>query len=160
MPYQGGGEMIKYVTFDATEYAPLPHKFEAGTPDISGVVGLGAAIDFLEQLDSQAIADYEDHLLKYATSAIESIHGYRIVGKAKHKVPVVSFVHDKIHAHDLGTILDSQGIAVRSGHHCAMPLMDFYQVAATTRASFSFYNTEAEIDQLVLALKKAEEVFA
>ncbi len=159
-PYQGGGEMISSVTFDSTDYAPLPHKFEAGTPDIAGAIGLGAAIDFLNSLDMNAIATYEAHLLDYAVAAIQKIKGFNIIGTAKKKVPVVSFVHGKIHAHDIGTILDSEGIAVRSGHHCTMPLMDFYGVAATTRVSLSFYNTEAEIDRLVYALQKVEEVFA
>ena len=159
-PYQGGGEMINYVSFESTDYAPLPHKFEAGTPNIAGVIGLGAAIDFLTGLDFDAISAYEQHLLNYATNAIHGVKGYNIIGTAQHKVPVVSFVHGKIHAHDLGTILDSEGIAVRSGHHCAMPLMDFFDVAATTRVSLSFYNTEAEIDAVVAALQKAEEVFA
>lgn len=159
-PYQGGGEMISSVTFESTNYAALPHKFEAGTPDIAGVIGLGAAIDFLSSLDMKAIAAYEAHLLDYATAAIRSIKGFNIIGTAKQKVPVVSFVHGAIHAHDIGTILDTEGIAVRSGHHCTMPLMDFYGVVATTRVSLSFYNTEEEIDRLVYALRKVEEVFA
>ena len=159
-PYQGGGEMISSVTFESTDYAALPHKFEAGTPDISGAIGLGAAIDFLSGLDMDAVAAYEAHLLDYATAAIRSLKGFNIIGTAKRKVPVISFVHGKIHAHDIGTILDSEGIAVRSGHHCTMPLMDFYGVAATTRVSLSFYNTEAEIESLVHALQKVEEVFA
>ncbi|OGV51420.1 MAG: cysteine sulfinate desulfinase [Legionellales bacterium RIFCSPHIGHO2_12_FULL_42_9] len=159
-PYQGGGEMISSVTFESTDYAALPHKFEAGTPDIAGAIGLGVAIDFLKSLDMNAIAAHEAHLLDYATAALHSVKGFNIIGTAKHKVPVVSFVHGKIHAHDIGTILDNEGIAVRSGHHCTMPLMDFYGVAATTRVSLSFYNTEAEIDRLVYALQKVEEVFA
>ena len=159
-PYQGGGEMISRVTFESTDYAALPHKFEAGTPDIAGAIGLGAAIDYLNSLDMNEIAAHEAHLLDYATATIRAIKGFNIIGTAKHKVPVVSFVHGKIHAHDIGTILDSEGIAVRSGHHCTMPLMDFYGVAATTRVSLSFYNTEAEIDRLVYALQKVEEVFA
>lgn len=159
-PYQGGGEMINYVTFDATEYAPLPHKFEAGTPNISGVIGLGAAIDYLCSLDIEAIAAYEAHLLDYATDGVKSVKGFNLIGTAKEKVPIVSFVHGTIHAHDVGTILDSEGIAIRSGHHCAMPLMDFYQVAATNRISLSFYNTKQEIDQCVDMLNKVKEVFA
>ncbi|KTD68437.1 MULTISPECIES: aminotransferase class V-fold PLP-dependent enzyme [Legionella] len=158
-PYQGGGEMINYVTFDATEYAPLPHKFEAGTPDIAGVIGLGAAIDYLESLDLDAIAAYETELLEYATVGVRAA-GFNIIGTAQHKVPVVSFVHGTIHAHDVGTILDSEGIAVRSGHHCAMPLMDFYNVAATSRISLSFYNTKEEIDRCIKALHRVKEVFA
>lgn len=159
-PYQGGGEMINFVTFDATEYAPLPYKFEAGTPDIAGVIGLGAALDYLSTLDMEAIAAYEAHLLAYATNAMKSVKGFNCIGTAAHKVPILTFVHGQIHAHDVGTILDSEGIAIRSGHHCAMPLMDFYGVAATTRISLSFYNTVREIDQCVDALHKVNEVFA
>ncbi|KTD63793.1 selenocysteine lyase, PLP-dependent [Legionella santicrucis] len=159
-PYQGGGEMINYVTFEATEYAPLPQKFEAGTPNIAGVVGLGAAIDYLGSLDLDAIAAYETKLLNYATAAVKSVSGFSIIGTAKQKVPIISFVHGTIHAHDIGTILDSEGIALRSGHHCTMPLMDFYNVAATSRISLSFYNTTHEIDSCVQALHKVKEVFA
>jgi cysteine desulfurase/selenocysteine lyase len=159
-PYQGGGEMINSVTFDATEYAAIPQKFEAGTPNISGAIGLGAAIDYLESLDIDSITAYEHHLLNYATASIESLKGFNIIGTAKNKVPVISFVHGKIHPHDIGTILDSEGIAIRSGHHCAMPLMDFYGVAATSRISLSFYNTHKEIDRCVAALKKVKEVFS
>ena len=158
-PYQGGGEMINYVTFEATEYAPLPHKFEAGTPNIAGVIGLAAALDYLWSLDMEAIAAYEAHLLNYATDAVQSVKGFNLIGTANKKIPIISFVHGKIHAHDIGTILDSEGIAIRSGHHCAMPLMNFFEVAATTRISLSFYNTEAEIDQCVNALRKVQEVF-
>jgi cysteine desulfurase/selenocysteine lyase len=160
MPYQGGGEMISYVSFEATEYASLPHKFEAGTPNIAGAIGLGAAVDYLGSLDMEAIAAYEAHLLEYATAAVESVKGFNIIGTAKDKVPIISFVHGKIHAHDIGTILDSSGIAIRSGHHCTMPLMDFLGVAATTRISMSFYNTTEEIDRCVQALHKVKEVFA
>jgi cysteine desulfurase/selenocysteine lyase len=159
-PYQGGGEMINYVTFEATEYAALPQKFEAGTPNISGAIGLGAAIDYLGSLDMDVIHAYETYLLNYATAAIESVKGFNIIGTANHKVPVISFVHGKIHSHDIGTILDSEGIAIRSGHHCAMPLMDFYGVSATSRISLSFYNTIQEIDRCVAALQKVKEVFA
>ncbi|MCW8408629.1 cysteine desulfurase [Legionella sp. PATHC035] len=159
-PYQGGGEMINYVTFDATEYAPIPHKFEAGTPNIAGVIGLGAAIDYLESLDMEAIIAYETQLLDYATAGVQSVGGFNIIGTAQQKVPVVSFVHGTIHAHDVGTILDSEGIAVRSGHHCAMPLMDFYNVAATSRISLSFYNTREEIDRCIKVLHRVKEVFA
>lgn len=159
-PYQGGGEMIQYVTFDSTEYAPLPQKFEAGTPNISGAIGLGAAIDYLWSLDLETIMAYEKELLDYATAGVQSLGGFRIIGTAKQKVPVISFVHDTIHAHDIGTIMDSQGIALRSGHHCAMPLMDFYGVAATSRISLSFYNTREEIDRCISALNRVKEVFA
>lgn len=158
-PYQGGGEMISYVTFAATEYAPLPHKFEAGTPNIAGVIGLAAALDYLWSLDIEAIAAYERRLLDYATDGIKSVKGFNLIGTAKEKVPVISFVHGKIHAHDIGTILDNEGIAIRSGHHCAMPLMDFFEVAATSRLSLSFYNTEQEIDLFIRALHKVKEIF-
>lgn len=159
-PYQGGGEMINYVTFDATEYAPLPQKFEAGTPHIAGAIGLSAAMDYLWSLDLEAVAAYEKELLDYATAGIESLGGFRIIGNAAQKVPVISFVHETIHAHDIGTIMDSRGIALRSGHHCAMPLMDFYGVAATSRISLSFYNTKEEIDRCIDALNQVKEVFA
>jgi cysteine desulfurase / selenocysteine lyase len=159
-PYQGGGEMIQYVSFEATEYAPVPYKFEAGTPNIAGVIGLGAAIDYLSSLDWDAVVAYEAQLLQYATQAVSSIPGYRLIGRAAEKVPIVSFVHDDIHAHDVATILDSQGIAIRSGHHCAMPLMDFLNVSATNRVSLAFYNTTQEIDACVSALKTVNEVFA
>lgn len=160
VPYQGGGEMISYVTFEETQYAPLPHKFEAGTPNIAGVIGLGAALDYLWTLDLAVIAEYEAYLLRYATHALQSIKGYHLIGTAKEKVPIVSFVHGNIHAHDIGTILDNEGIAIRSGHHCAMPLMDFFQVAATSRISLSFYNTIEDIDVCINALQKVKEVFA
>ncbi|KTC65528.1 selenocysteine lyase, PLP-dependent (plasmid) [Legionella adelaidensis] len=159
-PYQGGGEMINYVTFQATDYAPLPYKFEAGTPNIAGVIGLGAAMDYLWSLDLEAIAAYEQRLLEYTTLAVQSVKGFNLIGTARAKVPIVGFVHGKIHAHDIGTIMDSEGIAIRSGHHCAMPLMDFYGVPATTRISLSFYNTEKEVDSCVRALHKVKEVFA
>ncbi len=159
-PYQGGGEMISYVTFEDTEYAPLPYKFEAGTPNIAGVIGLGAALDYLSTLDLEAIAAYEAHLLNYATHAIQSLNGFRLIGTAAKKAPIISFIHSSVHAHDVATILDSQGIAIRSGHHCAMPLMDFLQVPATNRVSLSFYNTKDEIDACVNALQQVIEVFA
>lgn len=159
-PYQGGGEMISYVSFDATEYAPLPYKFEAGTPNIAGVIGLSAALDYLSSLDLEEIVAYEAHLLAYATNALKAIQGYHLIGTASDKVPIVSFIHSTIHAHDVATILDSQGIAIRSGHHCAMPLMDFLQVPATNRVSLSFYNTEQEIDACINALQMVKEVFA
>lgn len=159
-PYQGGGEMIETVSFEATKYAPLPHKFEAGTPDIAGVIGFGAALDFLDSLDMPEVLKYEASLLAYATDAIGSIDGFRLIGSALHKVPVVSFVHKSIHAHDVGTILDNYGIAIRSGHHCAMPVMDFFQVAATSRVSLSFYNTRQEIDACVSALIQVKEMLA
>ncbi|RUR12414.1 cysteine desulfurase [Legionella sp. km772] len=159
-PYQGGGEMIYYVTFSQTEYAPLPQKFEAGTPNIAGAIGLGAAIDYLHSLDLDAIANYERYLLDYATDALNNLAGFKIIGTAANKVPVLSFIHEKIHSHDIGTIIDAEGIAIRSGHHCAMPLMDFYGVAATSRMSLSFYNTTQEVDRCIKALQKVNEVFA
>lgn len=159
-PYQGGGEMIYYVTFARTEYAPLPQKFEAGTPNIAGAIGLGAAIDYLKSLDLEAIAEYELYLLNYATQALNAVPGFKIIGTAQNKVPVISFIHETIHSHDIGTIVDAEGIALRSGHHCAMPLMDFYGVAATSRMSLSFYNTTEEIDRCIKALHKLNEVFA
>ena len=160
MPYQGGGEMIARVTFEATEYAMAPQKFEAGTPNISGAIAWGVAVDYMLSQDLKALFAYEQSLLEYATTAIESVKGFNIVGTAEHKVPVLSFVHGKIHAHDIGTILNSTGIAIRSGHHCTMPLMDFYELAATTRASLSFYNTRQEIDQFINALADVKKVFA
>jgi cysteine desulfurase/selenocysteine lyase len=159
-PYQGGGEMIQSVSFEATEYASLPQKFEAGTPNIAGALGLGAAIDYLWSLDMDEVHAYENQLLAYATSAVQSVKGFNLIGTAQNKVPIVSFVHGTIHAHDVGTILDSTGIAIRSGHHCTMPLMDFYNVAATSRISLFFYNTVEEINQCVEALQKVKEVFA
>lgn len=158
-PYQGGGEMVRQVTFAATEYAALPHKFEAGTPNIAGVMGLGAALDYIGSLDMDAIMAYEAYLLAYATEALNSVKGFNLIGTATNKVPIISFVHGTIHPHDIGTILDHEGIAVRSGHHCTMPLMDFFQVAATSRLSLSFYNTTAEIDIFIKALDKVKEVF-
>lgn len=159
-PYQGGGEMIEQVSFDFTTYAPIPHKFEAGTPNISGAIALGAAIDYLSSLDMQAVLEYEAQLLHYATERLLDLKGFNPLGMSSDKVPVLSFVHGTIHAHDIGTILDNQGVAIRSGHHCAMPLMDFFDVAATARISLSFYNTIDEIDKCMRALAKVKEVFS
>jgi cysteine desulfurase / selenocysteine lyase len=159
-PYQGGGDMISLVTFEKTHYNILPYKFEAGTPHIAGGIGLGAAIDYLEGLDWQQVAAHEHGLLTYATAALSDIEGLRIIGTAKEKVGVVSFVFDHIHAHDVGTILDQEGVAVRAGHHCAMPVMQRFGVPATTRASFALYNTRQEIDILVRGIQRALEVFA
>lgn len=158
-PYQGGGEMINFVSFESTEYAAIPHKFEAGTPNIAGAIGLGAALDFLWSLDMRSVMAYEKQLLDYATRSFDEIKGFSIIGTARNKVPIISFISPKIHAHDIGTILDSKGIAVRSGHHCAMPLMDFFDVSATTRISMSFYNTFAEVDRCIEALEHVKEVF-
>ena len=158
-PYQGGGDMIRKVTFAETEYNTLPYKFEAGTPDIAGVIGLGAAIDYLNTIGMDNIAAHEAELLAYATEKALAIKGLRIIGEAEHKGAILSFVLDKIHPHDIGTMLDSLGIAIRAGHHCAMPVMDFYEVPATARASFAMYNTKAEIDVLMNGITSLIEVF-
>lgn len=157
-PWQGGGEMIRRVTFDRTRYAAPPQRFEAGTQQISGVIGLAAAIEYLETIDPHAMAQHEQALLEHATARLREVPGLRIFGEAKHKAPVISFLVDGIHAHDLGTLLDRKGVAVRTGHHCAMPLMDVYGVPATTRASMAFYNTIDEVDRLVDAIAYAREV--
>jgi cysteine desulfurase/selenocysteine lyase len=158
-PYQGGGDMIKTVSFEKSTYAGLPHKFEAGTPSIADVVGLGAAIDYLNGIGMAAIADYEAELLAYATEQAQQIKGLRIIGEAAEKGAILSFVLDRIHPHDIGTMLDSLGIAIRAGHHCAMPVMDFYQIPATARASFAMYNTKEEIDVLMAGIKGLIEAF-
>ena len=158
-PYQGGGDMIRKVTFEATEYNALPYKFEAGTPNIADVVGLGAAIDYVNKIGMDNIAAYEAELLAYATQQARQIKGLRIVGEAEEKGAILSFVLDRIHPHDIGTMLDSLGIAIRAGHHCAMPVMDFYGVPATARASFAMYNTKEEIDVLMLGIKELIKIF-
>jgi cysteine desulfurase/selenocysteine lyase len=158
-PYQGGGDMISLVTFEKTHYNVLPYKFEAGTPNIAGGIGLGAAIDYLQSLSWPQVLVHEDDLLSYATEKLARIDGLRIIGTAKQKAGVLSFVFAHIHAHDIGTILDQEGVAVRAGHHCAMPVMQRFGVPATTRASFAFYNTREEIDVLVNAIQKALKVF-
>jgi cysteine desulfurase/selenocysteine lyase len=158
-PYQGGGDMIRKVTFEETEYNVLPYKFEAGTPNIADVVGLGAAIDYLNAIGMDKIAAYEAELLAYATEKAQQIKGLRIIGEAVDKGAILSFVLDKIHPHDIGTMLDSLGIAIRAGHHCAMPVMDFFQVPATARASFAMYNTKEEIDVLMKGIESLIEVF-
>jgi cysteine desulfurase / selenocysteine lyase len=159
-PWQGGGEMILKVTFAGTTYNALPNKFEAGTPNISGGVGLGAAVDFLSGLDRDAAHAHEDALLRQATATLNKIPGLRIVGTAPDKASLVSFVVEGVHPHDLGTILDEDGIAVRTGHHCAMPVMDFFKLPATARASFAFYNTFDEIDRLAAGIERARKMFA
>ena len=159
-PYQGGGEMILSVSFEDTVYNDLPYKFEAGTPNIAGAVGLGAAVDYLSALDMQAIARYEGELLTELSAALEAMPGARIIGTARHKASVVSFVLGDIHAHDLGTILDYHGVAVRTGHHCAMPVMEFFGVPATARASFAFYNNREDIERLINGLGAALEVLS
>jgi cysteine desulfurase/selenocysteine lyase len=159
-PWQGGGDMIRTVAFEKTTYNDLPYKFEAGTPDIAGGIGLGAAIDYVNHVGVENIAAYEHELLLYGTKALSEIDGLRIIGTAREKAAVISFVIEGIHPHDIGTVLDRQGIAVRTGHHCAQPVMDRYQIPATTRASFAFYNTMAEIDVLVAGLHKVKEIFS
>ncbi|MFQ5708321.1 MAG: SufS family cysteine desulfurase [bacterium] len=158
-PYQGGGDMIKSVTFEKTIYNELPNKFEAGTPNIAGAIGLGRAIEFVMGVGFANIAAYEQALLKYATAELSELEPVRIIGTAREKAAVVSFIIEGIHPHDVGTILDQHGIAVRTGHHCTQPIMQRFNVPATTRASFAFYNTQAEIDQLVAGIKNAIELF-
>ncbi len=159
-PYQGGGDMILTVSFDRTTYNALPYKFEAGTPNITGVVGLGAAVDYLEGIDFAALAAHEHSLLHHATERVlADVPGVRLIGTAPRKASVLSFVVDGIHPHDLGTIVDSEGVAIRTGHHCAMPVMERFGVAATARASFALYNNRDDVDRLVAGLKKAVEIF-
>ena len=160
IPYQSGGEMIKSVTFDKTIFNVLPHKFEAGTPDIAGAIGLGAAIDYVNDIGLEAINSYESELTAYGTDRLEQIAGLRIIGTSLHKGAVLSFTLGDIHPHDIGTILDSQGIAIRTGHHCAQPVMERYGIPATARASMSFYNTKEEIDILVAGIDKVLEIFS
>ena len=155
-PYQGGGEMISEVTFEKTSYAGLPHKFEAGTPNVCGGIAFGAAIDYMNAIGFDKIAAYENDLLTYATKELLAIEGLKIYGTAQNKTSVISFNIEGVHAYDLGTIVDKLGIAIRTGQHCAQPIMDFYGISGTARASFAFYNTKAEIDQLVSALKRAK----
>ena len=157
-PYQGGGEMIAEVTFEKTTYADLPHKFEAGTPNISGGIAFGAALDYMNSIGFDAIAQYEDELLNYATEQLLTIDGLKIYGTAAHKTSVISFNIEGIHPYDIGTIVDKLGIAVRTGHHCAQPIMDFYKIPGTVRASFSFYNTKEEVDKLVEGVSRARNM--
>ncbi|MDQ6990734.1 MAG: cysteine desulfurase [Mariprofundaceae bacterium] len=159
-PYQGGGDMILMVTFETTQYNDLPHKFEAGTPNIAGVIGFGEAIRYIQAIGFDNIVPREKVLLNYATVQAQNFDGLKQIGVAKEKACVLSFVMDGIHPHDLGTILDREAVAIRAGHHCAMPVMQFYKVPATARASFSIYNTEAEVDALFAALTKARDMFA
>jgi cysteine desulfurase/selenocysteine lyase len=159
-PWKGGGDMIRTVRFDKTTYNDLPYKFEAGTPHIAGVIGLGAAIDYVNRIDIPAIGAYESGLLEYATGAMSAVGGLRLIGTAKHKASILSFVMDGIHPHDLGTILDQHGVAIRTGHHCAMPVMERFGIPATARAALALYNTTVEIDCLVKALENAKGVFA
>ncbi len=159
-PYQTGGSMIRTVTFEKTTFAGLPEKFEAGTPAIATSIAIGAAIDYLDQIGMENIAEYEHELLEYATKKLSAIEGVRIIGTAANKASVISFTIDDIHPHDIGTILDQEGIAIRAGHHCAQPIMQFFEIPATARASFAFYNTKEEVDKLADAVSKVIEVFA
>jgi len=159
-PFMGGGDMIRTVTFEKTTYAGLPNKFEAGTPAIASNIGLGAAIDYLNSIDRDAAFQYEEELLAYATEKLSAIEGVKIIGTAREKASVISFTIENVHPHDIGTILDQSGIAVRAGHHCAQPVMQFFQVPATARASFAFYNTKEEVDVLVNSIQKVIDVFA
>ena len=158
-PWQGGGDMILTVSFTRTTYAELPYRFEAGTPHIAGAVGLAAAMDYLDGLGLERVQQHEQALLARATRALRAIPGLRIIGEAAHKAGVISFVLENVHPHDLGTILDDEGVAIRTGHHCAMPVMEFFDVPATARASFGCYSDDADVDQLVAALGRAREVF-
>jgi cysteine desulfurase/selenocysteine lyase len=157
--YQGGGDMIRSVSFEETSYNTLPYKFEAGTPNIAGVIGLGEAIDYVGSVGLDAIADHEADLLAYATAQAAATPGLRLIGTAKDKASILSFVVDGVHPHDVGTILDCEGVAVRAGHHCAMPVMERFNVTSTVRASFAAYNTREEVDALFLAIGKAQEAF-
>ena len=159
-PYQGGGEMILTVSFNATRYNSLPHKFEAGTPNITGAIGLGAVVDYLTQIDFEALRQHETELLEFATAQLLELKGARIIGTAANKTSVLSFVLGGIHAHDLGTIVNGAGVAIRTGHHCAMPVMEHFDVPATARASFAFYNNFEDIERLLAGLKQAMEIFA
>jgi cysteine desulfurase/selenocysteine lyase len=158
-PYQGGGDMISSVRFEKTVYNKVPHKFEAGTPNIAGVVGMGAAIDYLSGLGMDAIEEYEDDVVAYAVDMLRAIEGVNLVGTPARRAGVISFSIDGVHPHDAGTIIDREGVAIRAGHHCSQPVMDFYGVPATNRASFGIYNTRADADRLALAVRKVQEVF-
>jgi cysteine desulfurase/selenocysteine lyase len=158
-PYQGGGDMIRSVTFGETIYNDLPYKFEAGTPSIAGAIGLGAAIDYFTAFDLDAVHAHESAVLRYATEALESVSGLRLIGTAPGKVASASFLMDAAHPHDIGTIVDSEGVAIRTGHHCAQPVMEHFGIAATARASIGMYNTAEDVDALVRALHKVQELF-
>jgi cysteine desulfurase/selenocysteine lyase len=159
-PFKGGGDMIRTVTFEKTTYATIPHKFEAGTPPIAGAIGLGAAVDYLSAIGMPAIEAHEHALLRYATERLQELRGVRIIGTARHKAAVLSFTLEGIHPHDVGTLLNLEGVAVRTGHHCAQPLMQRLGVTGTSRASFAFYNTRAEVDALVAGIRGVQKVFA
>jgi cysteine desulfurase/selenocysteine lyase len=158
-PYQGGGDMIRSVTFEETQYNEIPYKFEAGTPNIAGVVGLGAALDYVREIGLDAIAAHEGDLLDYATQEVSAVPGLRIIGTAKEKASILSFTLEGVHPHDIGTILDHQGVAIRAGHHCAMPVMQRYGISGTARASFALYNTRGNVDALVAGLHQVRELF-
>ncbi len=158
-PYQGGGDMISRVSFEKTLYNDLPYKFEAGTPNIAGVIGLGAALDYLDELDMAAIAAHEDELLDYATTQLQSLPGVRLIGTATEKASILSFCIEGVHPHDISTILDGEGIAIRAGHHCTMPVMTHYGLSATARASFALYNNRADVDALIAGIDKVKEIF-
>ncbi len=158
-PYQGGGDMIRSVTFERTTYNDLPYKFEAGTPNIAGGIGFGAALEYLERMNWDAIAEHEEDVLRYAESALAAIDGIRLIGTAAAKTGVVSFVLDHVHPHDIGTVLDQEGVAIRTGHHCAQPVMARFGVPATARASFAFYNDHSDVDALVSGVRRVQEVF-
>lgn len=159
-PYKGGGDMIRYVSFEKTTYNELPYKFEAGTPNIAGFVGLGAAIDYLEEVGMNQIASYESELLAYGHELLSDVPGLRFIGQAPQRAGVLSFIFDDIHPHDVGTIINEYGVAVRTGHHCAQPVMAHFDVPATVRASLAFYNTREDLDALKMALIKVREVFS
>jgi cysteine desulfurase/selenocysteine lyase len=158
-PYQGGGDMIRSVTFDKTTFNGLPYRFEAGTPNIAGAVGLAAAVEYLNSIGMDQVAAHEKALLDYATKSLLRLEGLTIFGNAKRKAGVISFLFNDVHPHDIGTILDQEGVAIRTGHHCAQPVMDFFSISATARASFGLYNTTQEIDRFIDAMKKIKEVF-
>ncbi len=158
-PYQGGGDMIDHVSFTGTTYDELPHRLEAGTPHIAGVIGLGAAVEYLESVGPEAISVYEAELARYAMQQIGDVDGVRIIGTTEDKSPVVSFLIDGIHPYDAGSVLDKLGIAVRTGHHCTQPLMERFEIPGTVRASFAFYNTMDEVDTLVSGIRRVQEVF-
>ena len=158
-PIQGGGDMILSVSFEKTTYNTIPYKFEAGTPNISGVIGLGAAVEDINQLGFESIVQQENDISGYLTKSLGEVEGLKLIGRAKNKFPIASFVLDHVHPHDIGTILDEEGVAVRTGHHCAQPLMQRYGLPATARASFSLYNTKEEVDILIKAIEKVKAVF-
>jgi cysteine desulfurase/selenocysteine lyase len=158
-PYQGGGDMISSVTFEKTTWNVLPYKFEAGTPNIAGTIGFGAAIDYLSKAGIDSVTAHEEELLEYATRTLSALPGLNIIGTAREKIGVLSFTLDGIHPHDVGTVLDQEGIAIRTGHHCAQPVMQFFGIPATARASLALYNTRAEIDALAEGIRKVHRMF-